>query len=190
MTFAPAGLPPAGAESSHDDDLPDRDCRSTGTAGRLHARSDPARRDRTFLTAAYSRVPAATAQQGLRLNGPPYARYRLERNGTVDVDAGFPVCGVIAPTVDVAPDTLPGGHVVSTLHVGAYDQLGDAYTALETYLSKNGYEPAGAPWECYLDDPDVPEPRTKVYQPARHLSRRPTAMRTGSVPSPVASDCS
>ena len=49
-----------------------------------------------------------------------------------------------------------------------------AYEALETYLSKNGYEPAGAAWECYLDEPDVPEPRTKVYQPARRLSRRPT----------------
>jgi len=129
---------------------------------------------RAFLTAAYSRVPAATAQQGLGLDGPPYARYRFEKDGTIDVEAGFPVRGVIAPTGDVAPGTLPGGHVVSTLHVGAYDQVARAYDALETYLSKNGYEPAGAAWECYLDGPDVPEPRTKVYQPARRLSRRPT----------------
>jgi len=129
---------------------------------------------RAFLTAAYSRVPAATAQQGLGLDGPPYARYRFEKDGTIDVEAGFPVRGVIAPTGDVAPGTLPGGHVVSTLHVGAYDQVAGAYDALETYLSKNGYEQAGAAWECYLDEPDVPEPRTKVYQPARRLSRRPT----------------
>jgi len=129
---------------------------------------------RAFLTAAYSRVPAATAQQGLGLDGPPYARYRFQKDGTIDVEAGFPVRGVIAPTGDVAPGTLPGGHVVSTLHVGAYDQVAGAYDALETYLSKNGYEPAGAAWECYLDEPDVPEPRTKVYQPARRLSRRPT----------------
>ena len=127
----------------------------------------------TFLTAAYSRVPAAIAQEGLRLNGPPYARYRFEEDGTIDVEAGFPVCGEIAPTGDVGPGTLPGGHVITTLHVGAYDRVGDAYDALETYLSKNGYESAGAGWECYLDEPDVPEPRTKVYQPARRLSRRP-----------------
>ena len=73
---------------------------------------------------------------------------------------------------DVGPGTLPGGHVLTTLHVGAYDEVGAAYGALETYLIKNGYEPAGAAWECYLDGPDVAEPRTKVYQPARRLSRR------------------
>ena len=127
----------------------------------------------TFLTTAYSRVPAASAQQGLRLDGPPYARHRFEEDGTIDVEAGFPVSGVMVPSGDVGPGTLPGGHVITTLHVGAYDRVAGAYDALETYLSKNGYESAGAAWECYLDEPDVPEPRTKVYQPARRLSRRP-----------------
>jgi effector-binding domain-containing protein len=140
---------------------------------------------RAFLTAAYSRIPAATAQQGLGLEGPPYARYRFEEDGTIDVEAGFSVCAAVAPTGDVGPGTLPGGHVVTTIHVGAYDRMAGAYDALEKYLSKNGYEPAGAAWECYLDEPDVPEPRTKVYQPARRLSRRPTEMR--AVPSSVAS---
>ena len=139
----------------------------------MHSRILPSEL-RTFLTAAYSRVPAAIAQQGLGLDGPPYARYRFEKDGTIDVEAGFPVCGALAPAGDVGPGTLPVGHVVTTLHVGAYDQVAGAYEALETYLSKNGYEPAGAAWECYLDEPDVPEPRTKVYQPARRLSRRPT----------------
>lgn len=128
----------------------------------------------TFLGAAYSKVPAASAQQGLRLSGPPYARYRFEKDGTIEVEAGFPVSGVMVRTGDVGPGTLPGGHVVTTLHVGAYDKLADAYEALDIYLSKNGYERAGSAWECYLDDPDVPEPRTKVYQPARHPSRRRT----------------
>ena len=126
----------------------------------------------TFLAAAYSKVPAALAQQGLQLSGPPYARYQFETDGTVDVEAGFPICGAMTRSGDVGPGTLPGGHVLTTLHVGAYDEVGAAYGALETYLINNGYEPAGAAWECYLDGPDVAEPRTRVYQPARHLSRR------------------
>ena len=126
----------------------------------------------TFLAAAYSKVPAASAQQGLRLSGPPYARYRFDKDGTVDVEAGFPVSGAMVRIGDVGPGTLPGGHVITTLHVGAYDEVGGAYDTLETYLSNNGYEPAGAAWECYLDEPDVPEPRTKVYQPARRPCRR------------------
>ena len=32
----------------------------------------------TFLAAAYSKVPAALAQQGLQLSGPPYARYQFK----------------------------------------------------------------------------------------------------------------
>ena len=126
----------------------------------------------TFLTAAYSMVPATIAQQGLRLTGPPYARYRFEEDGTVDVEAGFPISGAMARTSDVGPGTLPGGHVITTLHVGAYEEVGGAYDALETFLSENGLETAGAAWECYLDEPDVAEPRTKVYQPARRRSPR------------------
>jgi effector-binding domain-containing protein len=126
----------------------------------------------TFLATAYSKVPPATAQQGLRVSGPPYARYRFEKDGTVDVEAGFPVSGAMTRSGDVGPGTLPGGHVLTTLHVGGYNELGDAYDALETHLIANGYEPVGAAWECYLDGPEVPEPRTKVYQPARYVSRR------------------
>jgi effector-binding domain-containing protein len=125
-----------------------------------------------FLAAAYSKVPAASAQQGLRLSGPPYARYRFEKDGILDVEAGFPISGAMSRTGDVGPGTLPGGHVLTTVHVGAYDEAGDAYDALEAHLSENGYESAGAAWGCYLDGPDVPEPRTKVYKPVRHLSRR------------------
>jgi hypothetical protein len=29
------------------------------------------------------------------------------------------------------------------------------------------------PWECYLDDPEVPAPRTEVFMPCRPL--RPSA---------------
>ena len=29
----------------------------------------------------------------------------------------------------------------------------------------DGYRPSGAPWESYLDEPDVSEPRTMVYLP-------------------------
>ena len=32
-------------------------------------------------------------------------------------------------------------------------------------MSEAGAEPAGAPWESYLDEPGVPEPRTEVVLP-------------------------
>jgi effector-binding domain-containing protein len=126
----------------------------------------------TFLGNAFTQVPAVAAQQGLRLTGAPYARYRFAPDGTLDAEAGFPVSGVVAPAGQVEPGTLPGGTVARTLHVGSYDTVADAYGAAESYLTDNGYEPAGVAWECYLDEPDVPTPRTEVFLPCRPVRPR------------------
>jgi effector-binding domain-containing protein len=126
----------------------------------------------TFLATAFAKVPRTIAQQGLEPIGPPYARYHFREDGSIDVEAGFPISGHLARTTDVEPGALPAGHVVTTVHVGAYDQVGNAYEALTRYLLNNGYEPAGTAWESYLDDPEVPEPRTKVYLPAQKVTRR------------------
>ena len=53
----------------------------------------------------------------------------------------------------------------TTLHRGGYEQVAAAYSALEQWMRDNGYEPAGAPWETYLDGPDVAEPRTVITWP-------------------------
>ena len=77
----------------------------------------------------------------------------------------------------VEPSTLPGGHVATTMHVGSYADLGAASDAAQQFLTDEGYEVAGAPWECYLDGPEVAEPRTEVFMPCRRLLPR------GSYPS-------
>ena len=141
-----------------------------------------------FLGGAFSEVMQAVAAQGLHPAGPPFARYRfvggeggadVAAGGPVelDIEAGFPVSGSITPTGRVEASTLPGGHVATTMHVGSYADLGAAYDAAQEFLTDEGYEVAGAPWECYLDGPDVPEPRTEVFMPCRPLRPR------GSYPS-------
>ena len=120
-----------------------------------------------FLGGAYSEVPGVAAQQGLRLTGAPFGRYRFSPDGTLNVEAGFPVSGVVSADGRVEPGVLPGGTVARTLHVGGYDTVADAYEAVESYLTDNGYAPVSPAWECYLDDPDVPQPRTEVFLPCR-----------------------
>jgi AraC family transcriptional regulator len=70
---------------------------------------------------------------------------------------------------DVLAETLPGGLTTVTIHSGPYDQLPDAYAALEEWIVANGFQRGGAPWEAYLNDPgDYPDPRdwkTEVYWP-------------------------
>lgn len=74
----------------------------------------------------------------------------------------------------MAASTLPGGHVATTVHVGSYAQVGAAYDAAQRFLTDEGHEVAGAPWEVYLDEPGVPEPRTEVFVPCRRLRPRGT----------------
>jgi effector-binding domain-containing protein len=125
-----------------------------------------------FLGGAFAEVPEVAARQGLRLTGPPFGRYRFAPDGTLNAEAGFPVSGVAAAAGRVEPDVLPGGPVARTLHVGSYDTVAAAYEAAESYLTDNGYVAAGPAWECYLDEPDVPQPRTEVFMPCRPVTPR------------------
>ena len=55
--------------------------------------------------------------------------------------------------------------MATTVHTGSYDGVVEAYRAVEEWLEIEGYRVTGAPWEFYLDAPDVPEPRTEVNFP-------------------------
>lgn len=119
-----------------------------------------------FLGRAYDHVMAAAAEQGLDITGAPFGFYRFaEGKSDFDIEAGFPVSGVVLPSGDVEPSELPGGTCAKTLHVGAYDEVQGAHDALFAWVTDNGQVPSGDAWECYLDGPDVPKPRTLVFLP-------------------------
>lgn len=119
-----------------------------------------------FLGAAFGEVGAALGAQHLAPAGPPFGRYRVV-DGGFDVEAGFPASGPVGAAGRVAPTVLPGGPVATTVHVGSYDGVSAAYQAVQDWVGSAGYAVAGEPWECYLDGPDVPEPRTLVCFPCR-----------------------
>ncbi len=50
-------------------------------------------------------------------------------------------------------ETLPGGMVAKTRHVGPYSQLGLAHFALHAYLQERGHTPSGPVREQYINDP-------------------------------------
>ncbi len=123
-----------------------------------------------FLGEAYGETAGAVEHQDVHATGVPFGRYRVTENG-LDVEAGIPVSAAIRPMGRVEASMLPGGHVARTVHRGAYEAVAKAYAAVEAWLVENSYEPADAPWESYLDDPTVPEPRTEVFYPCRPAHR-------------------
>ncbi|MFM1726305.1 GyrI-like domain-containing protein [Rhodococcus sp. PAM 2766] len=118
-----------------------------------------------FVGTALREVATAARRAGIDLAGPPFARYRPLPGGAWNVEAGFPLARAIAPAGRVEPTSLPAGPVVATVHVGSYDTVEPAYIALTSWVTEHGYGTVGEAWECYLDDPNVPEPRTEIVMP-------------------------
>ena len=119
-----------------------------------------------FIGGAFGEVMQVLGQEHVMPSGPPYARYHVTADG-FDVEAGFPVAAPVAPSGRVHPAQLPGGLVAHTMHRGEYAAVEQAYKAVVDWLAANGYVPAGDPWESYLDEPGVKEPRTLVEFPCR-----------------------
>ena len=111
-------------------------------------------------------------QQGIALAGHPFARYSEVGAGLMTIEPGMMIAAgqeASAGAGDVIGDTLPGGMVAYTTHLGPYDKLSDAYGALEQWIGSQGWKIAGAPWEYYVSDPaEVPDPKdwkTDVFWP-------------------------
>jgi effector-binding domain-containing protein len=130
---------------------------------RAHVRTDDIA---AFVAGAFAEVMTVLARQHLAPVGPPFSRYTVGEDG-FEVESGFPTSGAVAASGRVVPSELPGGAVATTLHTGAYDEVGAAYAAAETWLAEHRMVAAGAPWESYLDGSEVAEPRTEVSVPCR-----------------------
>ncbi len=97
--------------------------------------------------------------QGLAFAGPPTARYPRFGPGLITLEAGMPVATAGEGTDEIEAGVLVGGPVVTTIHKGPYDNLGDGHQAIERWLEAEGRTSAGAPWEAYVTDPgEVPDP--------------------------------
>ncbi len=116
---------------------------------------------------------AHAMQHGVGTTGHPITRYIEMSAGIVTMEPAMRVAShpPADPSGNVLNETLPAGATAFTTHMGAYDALPAAYTALEEWMHDNGYVPGGAPWEDYITDPsEDPDPakwRTDVYWPIR-----------------------
>lgn len=124
----------------------------------------------SFIQAAFPDVMAAVA--GVPIVGAPFCRIDMEGDDFL-LEVGFPVGRPIQAQGRVEPSVLPGGEAATLLHTGPYDTVAPAYAAIGDWLAAHGYVSDGAPWEAYLDGPEVPMPRTVVTWPCRREDSGP-----------------
>jgi effector-binding domain-containing protein len=111
----------------------------------------------------FGEVVRVTREQGIAIAGPPFGFYPRAPSATVEVAVGFPVSAPVAPDADVVAFELPGGRVVTGIHVGPYERLEVSYGELAEWAATEGYSLAPHMWETYLTDPRA-EPDPAAWQ--------------------------
>jgi effector-binding domain-containing protein len=100
---------------------------------------------------AFHEVMRTVAAQSLTVTGPPFGFYPRMPTATVEVAAGFPVSAPVAPDGDVTALELPGGRVITGIHIGSYDEMERTYRELIEWAASQGIQLAEGMWESYLN---------------------------------------
>ena len=123
------------------------------------------------LGAMFGPVFQYATAQGIPFAGPPTARYPSFGPGLITIEAGMPIAGPGEGEGEIRLGSLAGGDVATTLHKGPYDDLNQGHEAIQRWLTENGEEADGAPWEVYVTDPgEVPDPadwQTEINWPLK-----------------------
>jgi effector-binding domain-containing protein len=122
------------------------------------------------LGQAYGAIMRHAGQLGAVPTGAPFVAYHNMDMEDLEVEIGFPFARALAGSGEVLAGEIPGGKAVTSLHVGPYDQLREAYDALYDWMGTNGHQPGGAAYEFYLNDPQNTPPaelKTQLVQPLK-----------------------
>lgn len=119
---------------------------------------------------------AVSSQPQARISGPPMSICHDQeyKEKDQDVEVCVPVTGRVVVDEDLAVRTLEGGQVVSAIHKGPYDTVGEAWGRVFKFAQENGLMRNGPDREIYLNDPTnipVSEVLTEVQLP---VERPPT----------------
>ncbi len=98
----------------------------------------------------------------LQFTGPPMSIYHDNEDKAGCDDADIEVCVPIKGQIEVDKDmevkTLPAMKMISIIHKGPYNQVGEAYAVAFKWMKEKGYTVNGPCRELYLNDPkDVEE---------------------------------
>jgi effector-binding domain-containing protein len=110
------------------------------------------------IGAAFGVLVEHAGRTGAEWAGPPFILYPEVCDGEFEIVVCMPVVPGAAGGERVALEEVPGATVASTVHVGPYNEIDKAYTALQKWMTDAGRRPAGMVRETYLNDPDAVPP--------------------------------
>jgi effector-binding domain-containing protein len=122
-----------------------------------------------FLQAAFPELLSRLRLIGVTPSGPPFVIYHEFGSQGIEAEVSVPIGERIPAAGRIESRVLPAMTVARTVHLGPYENLGDAYTALWSWIRKHGFEVAGPVQERYLNGPGnrvaSSEYRTEIEMP-------------------------
>ncbi len=117
----------------------------------------------------YDKIYGYIGTKAIKPIGPPIALYFSEPGPEWKIGAAVPVPEDAVGQGAIESTTLPGGKMVSAMHIGPYEKLKESWNALSDWLQKSKYYPSGPAREVYiLGPPDESDPakfRTELLWP-------------------------
>lgn len=120
---------------------------------------------------AYEQVYGYLGKDAGMVIEPPFAVFHEwdEENQRTRFEVAVAVESEQPGEGEVKRGTTYGGDVVMRIMKGPYEALGEVHGELYQYITDNGLQMAGSPWESYVvgpaDDPDPQNWVTEVYYP-------------------------
>ena len=95
---------------------------------------------------------------GLRTDGHNVFLYHhpSSRELPMEIDFGVEVSRSFSPEGEITVAETPEGKVLTALHIGPYQQLGETHDAIQRWAAANKLSFAGKSWEIYGDWTDDP----------------------------------
>lgn len=106
-----------------------------------------------FIQAAIPELFGRLGSLQITPSGPPFVIYHEFGAQDIDAEVSLPIGEPVDPDGTIESRVLPAMTVARTLHVGPYETLGDAYSALRNWITSRGFEIAGPVQERYLNGP-------------------------------------
>ncbi len=108
---------------------------------------------------ALGAVAQYLGEMGEQPAGPPFTAYYNMDMQDLDVAVGFASAQELPGKGEIQAGEIPGGKYASVLHIGPYDQCGQAYEAMTRFVKESGHAATGVAYEFYLNDPQQTPPQ-------------------------------
>lgn len=105
------------------------------------------------VQAAFGRLYGRITEAGSTPSGPPFLIASPPAAGAMEVEVGAPCVPVPEPAPGLHSGHFDAGRAAVLLYRGPYEGIGRAYEDVFAWIGRNGFTPAGAAREVYLNGP-------------------------------------